>query len=232
MFNRARFNTTPFNAEQLTGIALCTNAVLTVHAIIIVANQTYLFTNTQLQVSASVSGNQGILLITNTTETVSASLRLQSLIELQAGAIETVDGTVWVDFYFYATQYAKEAVLASLILGADYYTSKSSVASIGGILRLGASYYANAFPREIVDAWIGIDNLSTEIVSLNLAIPPNGKLVIDSDNYLVMVNGENFMDAHSGAWLDELCRNVIEITVEGTNTTNIASSLLYTERYL
>lgn len=70
----------------------------------------------------------------------------------------------------------------------------------------------------------------TYTVYVNVSIPAGGKLVIDSDNYIVLLNNANAIDKHSGAWLT-LDRKVekIEINPHGAS---IEATMLYTERFL
>lgn len=56
-----------------------------------------------------------------------------------------------------------------------------------------------------------------EEISMDLAVTlqPDDVLVIDSDNFRVLLNGENAIKYHSGDWIDELNRMSKSITVAG-----------------
>ena len=56
-----------------------------------------------------------------------------------------------------------------------------------------------------------------EEISMDLAVTlqPGDILVIDSDNFRVLLNGENAIKYHSGDWIDELNRMSKSITVSG-----------------
>ena len=56
-----------------------------------------------------------------------------------------------------------------------------------------------------------------EEISMDLAVTlqPGDILVIDSDNFRVLLNGENAIKYHSGDWIDELNRMSKNITVSG-----------------
>ena len=72
---------------------------------------------------------------------------------------------------------------------------------------------------------------TTETAVFQITIPPGGELRIDSDAFLVLLNGENALHTQSGEWINvsrELLRLIIESTTGGT----LSGQLIYTERFL
>lgn len=85
---------------------------------------------------------------------------------------------------------------------------------------------------ELLYSSVGSRIFDYKYITLDVVIPPGGILIIDSDNYNVLLNSENVIDKQSGSWLDELSRNTFDVTIASGITGDLEGSLLYTERYL
>lgn len=72
-----------------------------------------------------------------------------------------------------------------------------------------------------------------EEISMELAVTlqPGDILVIDSDNFRVLLNGENAIKYHSGDWIDELNRMSKSITVSGGGSA-LETSIYFQELWL
>lgn len=124
-----------------------------------------------------------------------------------------------------------EHVYARAKAGQDISAAEAFAAAARCLLKLGADFTAPEVSFEgAVYSIISTAVFDTYTVSVNVRIPAGGKLIIDSDNYVVLLNGTNAIDKHSGDWL-LLDRNVDKIQVTPHSST-IKSSLLYTERFL
>ncbi len=64
-----------------------------------------------------------------------------------------------------------------------------------------------------------------------LTIPPGGELRIDSELFLVLLNGENALHTQSGDWIN-ISRNLLRLIVESASGGQLRGQLIYTERYL
>lgn len=73
--------------------------------------------------------------------------------------------------------------------------------------------------------------LENEKITINVTIPVNGRLEIDSDIFEVLLNGENALHLHSGEWLF-LDRNIESISIDSGTGGALTGSLIYNERYL
>ena len=124
------------------------------------------------------------------------------------------------------------SVLGKLDLGENIHLQGREWDSFGFAGALAAIYQPEAIRAyEILNSLVSTAVFDTLYISLDVTIPPGGKLVLDSEHFLALLDGENVLDKHSGDWL-ELSRNVEEIRIEGGGTTNLTATLLYTERYL
>lgn len=78
---------------------------------------------------------------------------------------------------------------------------------------------------------ISAEALEEFIMDLNITIPKNGVLVIDSDNFRVLLNGNNAIKYHSGDWIDQLNRTSKSITIQGGGN-SLEATIYYQELWL
>lgn len=83
----------------------------------------------------------------------------------------------------------------------------------------------------IFGATISAEVLDETILDLSCTIPPDGILVIDSDNFRVLLNGANAIKYHSGNWIDELSRQSKVIKIEG-GANSLEASIYFQELWL
>lgn len=72
---------------------------------------------------------------------------------------------------------------------------------------------------------------TTERTTLQLTIPPGGELRIDSELFVVLLNGENALHTQSGDWIN-ISRELLRLIVESASGGQLQGQLIYTERYL
>ena len=72
---------------------------------------------------------------------------------------------------------------------------------------------------------------TTERTALQLTIPPGGELRIDSEIFIVLLNGENALHTQSGDWIN-ISRDLLRLIVESASGGQLQGQLIYTERYL
>lgn len=85
--------------------------------------------------------------------------------------------------------------------------------------------------EEILTSILEATSQTTERTTLQLTIPPGGELRIDSDLFIVLLNGENALHTQSGDWIN-ISRNLLRIIVESASGGQLRGQLIYTERYL
>jgi len=107
-------------------------------------------------------------------------------------------------------------------------------------MEAGFSWYAEASKNyislpiafsSIVDAQVTTFEFSIGYATLTLTLAPGDTVVIDSDNFVVLHNGENAIDKHTGIW-PELTRETFDIQVSSGTLADLVTSILFTERYL
>ena len=94
--------------------------------------------------------------------------------------------------------------------------------------------------KDIMIAIVAADTLTalmeatsqtTEIATFQITIPPGGELRIDSENYIVLLDGENALHLQSGDWIN-VSRELLRLIVESATGGDLDGQLIYTERYL
>ena len=83
----------------------------------------------------------------------------------------------------------------------------------------------------IFSAVVSAETYEELYLDLSVTLQPGDILVVDSDNFRVLLNGENAIKYHSGDWIDELNRDSKSITISGGGDA-LESSIYYQELWL
>ena len=234
MYNSGKFNALNFNAVTAdNSIKLFSNSYETINAQLSAAQIFYLTNNSSETVTADTELVSGVILVCSSSENITAQCAIVGVVFLTENARTDITASVIVGANYYWKNNPTENITANLILGGNYYLSSESAEAVTASVRCGAKYYLANDAYNIIIASIGaIYSVEIKNIEISVTLPVNSKLVIDSDNYLVLLNGNNIIEKHLGAWLDDLNRNVISIEISGAGLTKVNSSILYTERYL
>lgn len=84
---------------------------------------------------------------------------------------------------------------------------------------------------EVLTSMLEATSQTTEQAILQLTIPPGGELRIDSELFLVLLNGENALHTQSGDWIN-VSKDLLRLIVESASGGQLRGQLIYTERYL
>lgn len=150
-----------------------------------------------------------------TTAAMSAALQSaaygQKNIPAGMGTSDTMTASVW----------ASKNIPAVLIL------ADTAAGRILGSKNIQAPLRVSEVFTSILEA----TSQTTERTTLQLTIPPGGELRIDSELFLVLLNGENALHTQSGDWIN-ISRNLLRLIVESASGGQLQGQLIYTERYL
>ena len=116
------------------------------------------------------------------------------------------DKSAWNGIFEVVT-YMAPKVRDELVIGSDI----DCVTYLGNKIMDVAGVMAYA----IFDAVMSAETYEEIVMDLAVTIPKRGVLVIDSDNFRVLLNGQNVIKYHSGDWINELCRQSSSITISG-----------------
>lgn len=84
---------------------------------------------------------------------------------------------------------------------------------------------------EVMTSMLEATSQTTERTTLQLTILPGGELRIDSELFLVLLNGENALHTQSGDWIN-VSRDLLRLIIESASGGQLRGQLIYTERYL
>ena len=123
------------------------------------------------------------------------------------------------------------------VLGASVWGSKNTPELLALVDQLTAqtagskNIPARIQASEILPALMEATSQTTERTTLQLTIPPGGELRIDSEHFLVLLDGKNALHTQSGDWIN-ISRNLLRLIVESASGGQLQGQLIYTERYL
>lgn len=87
------------------------------------------------------------------------------------------------------------------------------------------------FSTEVLLSTVGGGTVEDFVLAIDISIPPGGELRIDSENYTVLLNGENVLYAQSGYW-PILSRDLAQMTVDSGTGGEMTGEIVFAERWL
>ena len=239
--NQTRFNLNRFNqgsGESLIVLALRLNE--TVGGLFQVSDITNHAITFYELVSAETQGFAGRLYSGFFSEEIGAAAEITGIKaprELAAELSEGIEARVSISEVRNLDREMTEGIEAAVTLVQVRYTSISfteivtAAVTAGEVVSRGADFY------EVISAVVEAEANEERVLALKLTLRPGDKLVIDSENYVVLMvpknGGEvNVIHTHSGDWIDALSRETRSLQVESGATRDLSASILYTERFL
>ncbi len=186
------------------------------------------------QVATSAKGIQALAAAGSGTETVAEAVTNGLLyINPKPNFTETITEEVELGAKIGIPVNFVEIVNKNVILGADIAISAELEEAVNQSIILGADISMAVEGFELVSADATSEATETKVCILDITLRPGERLIIDANNYNVLLNGNNAIWVQSGDWIDELIRNTSEIRIDAAaGAGNISASILYTERYL
>ena len=233
MFNHGKFNLKRFNlpGEGSAEITFRDQFASAFEALADIGEDIYIDEKHAAEVKGAVVFASLVDASGRLSEALSGGASLRCNAVLSGQLADGFSGRVFlsIDSRIITTLYGQ--VKAAAALGEDIIVEPEITGIVKAAAALGAKYTSGEISfSETVNSIIATAIFDTVTLRLDLSIPAGGKVVIDSDNYNVLFNGENAIDKHSGEWLF-LSRAVDRITFRPYGS-NVAISVLYTERYL
>lgn len=126
-----------------------------------------------------------------------------------------------------------ETIAINAALSADIYPGILGEEAINADIAAGAVIRTQPDGYELVSVTASLEAVDTKTSFLTVTLKPGERLIVDASTYNVLLNGENAIETHSGDWIDELTRETQTIIISAaTGATDLAATILYTERYL
>lgn len=146
---------------------------------------------------------------------------------------EAVSASISIGEDSYLPETLSESINADIYLSMDMYTSDDIKAYVEKSIEAACNFLCDVLTlAEIVDCSISSNMYDYKYIYIDVTIPAGGTLIIDSDNFNVLLDGENAIDKQRGDWFDELTRNTFDVTITSGVSGTLDGSLLYTERFL
>lgn len=227
VFNRGSFNV-PFDD---TLVILQTDAFETISGMFGVAVVAYLDTNASESVQAQCNVNAGIKLVSQSVETISASCTAIGTVLMSTQSSENISAQAALGASISLSAAMTEAILAQTSLGAEHYIQMSAREEINADIAVACMVFPpvqNAY--EIISAVCNLEAVDIIEITIDVTINPGQTLVIDSDGYVVLLDGQNIVDKHEGRWL-KLDRLIRSVQIGTGSNAELQSSILYTERW-
>ena len=147
--------------------------------------------------------------------------------------LEILEGFFYLSDDEHLDEYHQENIESNVYVSNDMLFD----ASANAVMLCGVFFSANFIipsfdASEIFDSSISSAAFNYLYINVDVTIPAGGVLIIDSDNFNVLLNGQNAIDKQRGDWLDELARNTFDISITSAGASSLVGSILYTERYL
>jgi len=169
--------------------------------------------------------------------------------EFDLDVVCSVDSTVLAVMYTLVNMNALELIRSDIFGSNDVSVNIPYDETLTAIVHLGGNF---AFRQNFADAVNELSNLSSntqlihaykeavfmsssvdltteESLTVNVTIPRGAELRIDSDNFIVTLDGVNILHLHTGDFIN-ISRGSLELMVDSGNP--LSGELVYTERYL
>lgn len=235
MFNHGKFNLKRFNlpGEEITEIVFRDQFTAVFEALLNIGEDIYDHESISDKIKATARAGALVDGSETTREEINASVAAKCNLVFEGYEMkEAFRASVKPALNIYISFQAEEQLLTAAKIGEDVFFSEEITGNVKGAEKLGLNY---RLPETITltslfNCLISTAIFDTETITIGVSIAPGGKLVIDSENFVVLLDGENALDKHSGAWLN-LARNVERVTFSPAGSA-VAINVLYTERYL
>lgn len=234
MFNRARFNLARFNVPTDPGETIFIRELLieTVDNFITNGENVHFSANMGMSALSSLYGAAA------TKHSASLLVEMLSQSELSAlvYSVHTLEET------FNAAALISENIHIVDALDTEFFTAPQIGKNTPVVCSFAEALSQYAFPSKnylqptvywltILDGHVTTTIFDTLYIAFSAAVPPGSTLVLDSDNYVVLLDGENATAYHTGEWL-RLTRDIQDLLIDCPTEHALEAEILYIERYL
>lgn len=179
----------------------------------------------------SARGTISVISAFSVADGLFTTARMSANVVIRTALSETFQG------YAYGQKNTPAALTVRDVLAARAQGSKNIPAPLELADRLAAAAVGSKnVPApfkvsEVLTSMLEATTQTTERTAFQLTIPPGGELRIDSELFLVLLNGENVLHTQSGDWIT-VSRKLLRLIIESASGGPLRGQLIYTERYL
>ncbi len=233
MFNRARYNLQQFNLPYNPGgeTALrCTGSAV-FNAMAFHGDNLFLVCAAADAVRARGVAAPGIRTSAVFYSALAEAAQVQARAVGACTALATMENLAQLGGNGYLDVSAASAVRSVGYLSMNVLTALSGVAQLLGVFSLGEDAFIEADCYALIFAQVEGARFILYNMSARVTIPAGSILVIDTDNYVMLLDGENILALHEGDW-PQLSRGTFDLLATTGTRAALPLELLYTERYL
>lgn len=234
MFNTARFNLQRFNLTSSNDNDLPLKAEFSeaFYALVGTSENVYIADILAEQINQSSYLDPGEHASGIMAELLNAKIAIASDVPLRSTLSEVFRGDILVGQDSYTVIDFAASFMGNAYISCDSYTSALMADEILGSFDLGGDYpMPPVIMYEIFDGQVTSTQFNNYVASFDIALPPGSKLSIDSDNFVVLLDGENVIHLHNGDWL-RLCRDTYDVQIQMGQEVPFSITMIYQERYL
>ena len=100
-----------------------------------------------------------------------------------------------------------------------------------GDMRLGADMWIEPRWYETLNGYASLYSIAESVMRILGEVPPGGTLVIDSENFNVLLDNVNVIGRHNGDWI-WIGRPTIDLTLNSSGTDQYSWEVYYIAQYL
>lgn len=233
-FNQTIFNRGPFNlSDSANATWFDIEAMETVDAVTSVSKDVYLLCIPHEGIGISIHGENFKNFSVNAHEVLGYNVALEGTYWMDVQFDEKMDTTIKlsVEFRPYLELFETHDCKAEIKYSRHIWVSAEE--TVDEETTVFCEYHTVFDGNELVSQVADLVVVEEIACVLNLTLQPGERLIVDANNYNVLVDDQNMIYTQEGEWLDELTRDTYSITVTAASGgAGLEAKILYTERYL
>lgn len=234
MFNKAVYNRQSYNRALLSGedVEIKLRAAERLIGWMNVGATYYVEERYNEQLKGNATGAAGMIVKPVYKEKLGGNLFVIAGVKAGEAFGEELKGSLHAgaDIYLVPTD-AAEKLAGKAFLSANIYLTLEMVEQLGGLVHLGADVYITKGLYEVLNGYANARDITEKTIEVDGEIPPGSVLVIDSENYNMLLDNVNIIDRHKGDWID-VGRETISLTLSEVGATDFNWEVFYIARYL
>lgn len=232
MFNLSRYNLAGFNlpSEQKT-IRYAAAMYATTQAMVSNGGDEYLQESMASALRAGLSAGPAEEVKENWAANVLVEAILSPSILLQTKMSIKLWGAAAAGLDLYLREEQESEMGSQADLGCDLLFRLLEEAQVQGSMEIGCDICIKKTMGSFLNVQVSSYIVEEQFAFLDVTIPPGGTLIIDSQNYNVLLNGKSMIWAHSGDWV-WVSRETMLLSVRAAAGSRLENKILYTERFL
>ncbi len=233
-YNFLQYNLGPYNIDGVQHeIFISVSVAEEVSSLANPVLHIYRHAEAQEIITSAASVKTGHFLPAGIYETVAAAADMLGLYAKPAAVNEIVSAEVSGIIKIKPPVSIDESVSSGSSSGGWVFVEMAFEENITGGIGISGAFYGRMTVNELVNTVSSTNVSQKQICILDITLLPGQTLIVDSDNYIVLLDGENRISCHSGDWIDELDRDTEAININAeSGIAGMEADISYRSRYL